>query len=106
MSAPSRKPELHDLAARMRMAGHTVREIAESFGMSKNTIGGWGLPKPSRGTPRPVRIDQDTDGCWYIYIHDRDDDPDNSGISWWPVRWLKFATREAAEQHLALRGAP
>jgi hypothetical protein len=46
---------------------------------------------------------------WRIFVYDKaargiaDDDP-QSGITWWPLSWLRFASKEAAENHLSTYG--
>lgn len=49
-------------------------------------------------------------GCYRIYIRQgvpgaEEDDPQN-GITWWPLEWMRFATREVAERHLELHDWP
>lgn len=104
----ARKVDLLPAAVKLRASGHTLKEIGAKLLVPPGTLRRWPLPRITEGTPRQPIVDWDpADGCWYIYVHDKDDEgAECTGISWWPVRWLKFASREAAEQHLALRGAP
>lgn len=56
---------------------------------------------------KPPRVDwEPLDACWYIYIYDGDAGDGGSGLLWWPIRWMRFATRDLALAHLEMHGAP
>jgi len=57
-----------------------------------------------RKAEHPARVNWDAeDGSWRIYVWDHHEVPGDaqSEVAWWPIRWLRFASREAAEAHLA-----
>jgi hypothetical protein len=55
-----------------------------------------------------VRYDE-TDRSWRIYVRDvpegAREGSHGGGFTWYPLLWLKFASKEAAENHVAWRGA-
>lgn len=42
----------------------------------------------------------------YVYFSGRGEGDDlQNDINWWPLEWLRFASKEVAEDHLAMYGA-
>ncbi len=89
-------------------AGLSVRATARALGMGSKTLRRW-LPEIwgwGRGHRDPL-VDWDGD-CWRIYVFDPPDggwDP-RLDVCWWPILWLRFGSRELAEDHLELYGCP
>ncbi len=98
---------LKERAREMRREGHTLAHIAETLNASEKHIGRacFGVTIDKR-----PRIDWDGE-CYRIYVYQRPangkikaDGELQAGITWWPLSWLRFATREVAETHLAMYG--
>ncbi len=71
----------------LRVTGETVRKI--------------------EGDRAPQVAYDPRDESWRIYFYDLPLGSEQPPIqpAWWPVRWLRFASREAAVEHLMWRGA-
>lgn len=93
-------------AERMRDRGLKVPEIAPLLGMPPKTLNHWVV---ARSAFKPARVGYDPLAkCWWIYIYDTRSSPDDAQNEhhWWACEWMRFATQEAAEDHLALYGEP
>ncbi len=98
---------LKEQAQDLRRDGLSLHSIAEQLGVSFGSIV-W-LCKGAVIDTSP-RIDWDGD-CWRIYVYEaprsgpgKMNGEPQAAIVWWPLSWLRFATREAAEAHLAKYG--
>ncbi len=57
---------------------------------------------PAKPSPR---VDLDEHGDWRIWIYEPSNVHDlQFRIHWWPILWLRFGSRELAEDHLELYG--
>lgn len=104
-------------AVRLRQTeGLTFQAISDRLGVPLRTVADWcsGVQAQPRRVTKvndTTRIAwDDADGSWRIQVYERDNSrgPFRHGrvVTWWSILWLRFATCEAAEQHLALRGCP
>ncbi len=55
---------------------------------------------------RQAKVGFDTrHDCWRIYVWDQERGHGRKAhVHWWPLLWLKFASREVAEDHLEMYG--
>ncbi len=63
----------------------------------------WYLPFVGGKQPK-VAFDKNA-GCWRIYVFDQERGHGRKAhVHWWPLLWLKFASKEVAEDHLEMYG--
>ena len=89
------------LVREMKAEGKSLRDIAAFFGSHPETIRKW-LYTASQ---EPFRIEWSSAGnCFHIWELDPDwtPNPDPTSHSYRCLRWMRFATVDAAEQHIEL----
>lgn len=98
------KAKIIAAAELLRQAGNTITQAATMLAVSPRSLGKWVLAR-SKYKPAQVRYD-DRDRCWRIWVYDsrRSMYDAQNGIYWWPLTWLRFASEEAARDHLDAYG--